>query len=69
MGGGDAFGGTALEGAELVMEEVPVVTRCRECGAECTLEKPAFSCQACGSGGIDVISGRELDITSLEMED
>lgn len=60
---------TELAGAELVMEEVPVVIRCRDCGAEFTLDKPAFACQGCGGGAIDVISGRELDIISLEMED
>ena len=60
---------TPLEGAELVMEEVPVVTRCRDCGVEFTLDKPAFQCQGCGGGAIDVVSGRELDITSLEIED
>jgi hydrogenase nickel incorporation protein HypA/HybF len=64
-----AVKGTALEGAQLVIEEVAVVARCRDCQAEWTIDGPAFSCQKCGSGGIDILSGRELDIQSIEIED
>lgn len=60
---------TPLDGAELVMEEVPVVTTCKECHEQWTLDTPSFACKKCGSGSIEVISGRELDITSIELED
>uniref|UniRef100_A0A7C4MPV7 Hydrogenase maturation factor HypA n=1 Tax=Desulfatirhabdium butyrativorans TaxID=340467 RepID=A0A7C4MPV7_9BACT len=61
--------GTAVEGAALRIEEVPVVARCRACGCSWTLNGPAFRCEACGSGNIEVISGRELDIVSIELEE
>jgi len=60
---------TALEGAELVIEEVAVTARCRDCGEQWAIDGPAFSCQKCGSGQIDILSGRELDIRSIEIEE
>ena len=60
---------TPLEGAELGIEEIPVVARCKACHSEWTIEGPAFSCQQCGSGKIDVLSGRELNIESIEIAD
>lgn len=61
--------GTAVEGAMLRIEEVPVVARCRDCGGSWTLNGPTFRCEPCGSGNIDMISGRELDIVSIELEE
>ncbi|MFZ7125046.1 MAG: hydrogenase maturation nickel metallochaperone HypA [Desulfobacterales bacterium] len=58
---------TPLEGAELVIEEIPVRAKCRDCGREWTITSPAFVCEACGSGALDLLSGRELDIQSIEL--
>ena len=60
---------TALKDAELVMEETPVVARCKACRYEWTIEGPAFSCKKCNSGEIELLSGREHDIRSIEIED
>lgn len=60
---------TPVEGAELAIEQVPVVARCNGCGHQFTIEEPAFSCPACKSGNITLVSGRELDIKSIEIED
>ncbi|MFH2064451.1 MAG: hydrogenase maturation nickel metallochaperone HypA [Pseudomonadota bacterium] len=59
---------TRLSGAELDIEEIPVRARCRECRGEWTIHDPVFTCITCGSGKIDVISGRELDIASIEVQ-
>ena len=63
---------TRLAGAALVMEETPVVLRCRACGREFSPESPsaAFApCPACGEElGHEVLSGRELYIEYLELE-
>jgi len=58
---------TPLAGAELVIEETPVVARCRDCGARWTIAEPVFTCQACESGTLEILSGRELDIVSIEI--
>ncbi|RPJ12578.1 MAG: hydrogenase maturation nickel metallochaperone HypA [Desulfobacteraceae bacterium] len=60
---------TALSGARLVIEEVPVVAKCNECSAEWTISGPAFTCIKCNSGSIQILSGRELDIVSIEIAD
>ena len=61
--------GTPLEGAALAIEEVPVDARCNDCGRQWTIEGPVFSCPDCGGGSIEMLSGRELDIVSLEVAD
>lgn len=60
---------TALEGAELVIEQTPVTARCRGCDHEWTLSEPAFVCNRCGGGSLEMLSGRELDIESIEIAD
>ena len=58
---------TPLEGAKLNIDEVPVTAKCNQCGNKWTITSPAFNCTDCDSGDIDIISGRELDIVSLEI--
>jgi hydrogenase nickel incorporation protein HypA/HybF len=60
---------TLLAGAELVIEEIPVRARCNDCHAEWTIRQPVFTCQQCNSGAIALLSGRELDIHSIEIFD
>jgi hydrogenase nickel incorporation protein HypA/HybF len=59
--------GTPLEGSELHIEEIPVAVTCRDCQAQWTINEPAFQCPECQSSAIDVVSGRELDIESIEI--
>jgi hydrogenase nickel incorporation protein HypA/HybF len=58
---------TPLEGAELMVQEIPVTARCNDCGHEWTIEAPVFSCSRCNSGAVELLSGRELDIESIEI--
>jgi len=60
---------TALEHAVLAIEEMPVVARCKDCRHQWTIEGAAFSCEKCRGGAIELLSGRELDIHSIEIED
>jgi len=60
---------TALSHAELSIEEIPVVAMCKECQHQWTITGPAFSCEKCKSGSIELLSGRELDIQSIEIAD
>lgn len=59
---------TALEGAALEIEEVPLTGRCRECGREFRIEGFFAECPGCGSSAVDQVAGRELDIVSMEVE-
>ena len=58
-----------LSGAVLHIEEVPVRARCKDCHDEWTIGEPVFQCPQCGSGQLDIISGRELNIESIEIAD
>jgi len=61
--------GTRLEGAQMHIEEVPVKAKCKQCDFQWIMSEPVFICKTCGSGLIDIISGRELEIVSIEVAD
>lgn len=58
--------GTPFDGAFLAIEEVPIRGRCLDCGAAVELPALPFACRACDSGLVEVTSGRELEVVSLE---
>jgi hydrogenase nickel incorporation protein HypA/HybF len=58
---------TPLDGAELVIQELPVMARCKECGTQSTINSASFTCENCTSGALEFLSGRELDIESIEV--
>ncbi|MCP4116434.1 MAG: hydrogenase maturation nickel metallochaperone HypA [Desulfobacteraceae bacterium] len=60
---------TPLEGARLEIDEVDVKARCKSCGREWVVDGPAFRCPACTEGAVELLSGRELEISSLEIAD
>lgn len=57
---------TPMEDAVMIIEEVPYTARCRRCARVFTVEAFAPSCPSCESTSAEDISGRELDIVSLE---
>lgn len=61
---------TLLEGSRLEIEEVPIVIYCPECATERTLPNgQRFFCPVCEWPAFNVIQGKELEITSLEVAD
>jgi len=61
--------GTAVEGAQLVLEAVPAAGRCRRCGAESELPGFPLACAACGSVDVELLRGEELLVEALELEE
>jgi hydrogenase nickel incorporation protein HypA/HybF len=64
-----AAGGTIVEGAALEIEELPVVIHCPACDAD--RELPGvfrFRCPVCDTPSADIRQGKELEITSLEIQ-
>ena len=59
--------GTALEGARLNIVEPPGRGCCRECGADFELDDLIVLCP-CGSADVAVTAGRQLRVTSVEVE-
>ena len=64
---GVAVKDTLLDGVQLAIEELPVVAKCNDCQTQWTINGPAFKCENCDSGSLEIISGRELDIESIEI--
>ncbi len=60
--------GTELEGAELIMDMVPLRGVCRRCAHEFDIIDYAFLCPYCGSSDMESLSGRELALIELEVE-
>lgn len=58
--------GTPLAGAALGIEEVPIRGRCADCDARFTIDQLCFTCPACGSGFVELLSGRELQVVALD---
>jgi hydrogenase nickel incorporation protein HypA/HybF len=57
-----------LAGSELVVDHVPVVLECRDCGERTTAAHVlVLTCASCGSGAVDLRSGEELLVTSLDV--
>lgn len=61
-------GESAAENAVLVVEEVPAVLRCRDCGGETCPESFSLTCGRCGSDKTDIVSGREFELKTMEIE-
>lgn len=59
---------TVCEGAELLVERVPVRGRCQNCNREFKVESIFFLCPNCRNTNIEVIQGEELLLESLEVE-
>ncbi len=61
--------GTCAQGCRLEIQRVPLVLRCRECGDEGQREQPVDPCPRCGARGGDVLQGREIRLTTLDVDD
>ena len=61
---------TIAERAELCIEKIPAILKCYECENEfrLTREDWQFYCPECKSTNIQILSGREYKIKSIEVE-
>lgn len=61
--------GTPAEKANLTIEEIPVRGICKDCEKEFESNENylIFECPNCGSFSINLISGKELNITEMEV--
>ena len=56
-----------LDGAKLSIQELPVTAWCKDCDTQWTINGPVFTCENCDGGSLEILSGRELDIESIEI--
>jgi len=64
-----AIRGTPWEGSRLELETVAATARCRQCGNQFAVEEQWFECPSCGAFGAELLSGQELDLVNIELEE
>lgn len=60
---------TSMESAKLVIEKVKGQAKCSACSALFSVSNYGEPCPQCQSIGFDLLSGREMKITQIELED
>lgn len=67
-----AFGiiskGSVAEGARLDFEKTPLIGKCGDCGREFHVANYVFLCPECESRKIEILSGKEFMLKSIECE-
>ena len=61
--------GTPLEGSRMEIKQIPMAFQCKGCLKEWGEDQMDFICPFCGSYEVNVLSGMELDIESVEVEE
>lgn len=61
--------GTPLARTRLVFERVPLTIGCDACGATSEVADLVFRCARCGSERTRVLTGRELEVSSVDVDD
>jgi hydrogenase nickel incorporation protein HypA/HybF len=61
--------GTDLEGLQLEIELCPRRHRCKDCGNEFNVADYDFQCRMCRALNSECISGDELELAYMEIED
>jgi hydrogenase nickel incorporation protein HypA/HybF len=61
---------TVADKAELVIDKIPALLKCRTCGNEFTVnrDKLEFICTKCNSADLEILRGREFKIISIEVD-
>jgi hydrogenase nickel incorporation protein HypA/HybF len=60
---------TPLCNARLEIESIPFVIKCRDCFEQSEVEYGIALCPSCGSGNTTILSGNELDIAEIILQD
>ncbi len=56
-----------LAGCQLDVDHVPAVVSCRVCATTTTLEWPLLVCAACESSDVELVSGEEFLIATIDV--
>ena len=60
---------TVCEGAALEQEVLDARLRCRPCEREWEIEIPAFRCPTCGGSDVEIASGEEFEVESIDVDE
>ena len=58
---------TVAEHAALIIEELPVIVECKQCGSHSTVATNKLICAQCGDYHTRLVSGDEMLLASVEL--
>ncbi len=61
--------GSSLHNASLDVEYVSITAQCKHCGKTSPLDYGVFFCPACSNADITLLTGNELNIVEIELDD
>ena len=61
--------GTLLEGARINIIRIPGSGHCLDCGADTPLTAIFGACQQCGSYQVTIVSGEEMRVREIEVDE
>ncbi len=61
--------GTRAEGGRLECDRVALMGKCSACSSEFHPEDLVFRCPECGSGGVEIIAGREMEVDYILLDE
>jgi len=53
----------------VILNEIPVTVACEDCGETTIIENVIFQCKYCESTKVKLVTGNELKVTELEIND
>ncbi len=60
---------TIAEGSSLEISHKPIIGKCGACGWQGEMDIDGFLCKQCNAHSAEIVSGRELYLESLEIEE
>jgi hydrogenase nickel incorporation protein HypA/HybF len=60
---------TVCEGSRLEISVVEATVSCNDCATEWTLDDPIFACPSCKSTSVEVLTGTEFMVESLDISE
>ena len=60
---------TVAEGARLNFRRIPARFRCRDCGADFSLDENSLLCPGCGGFHLQLLQGDEFRLESIDIEE
>jgi hydrogenase nickel incorporation protein HypA/HybF len=61
--------GTIANNAKLIIREIPIIGLCHDCKHKYEYDNYIFTCKNCNSINVEIISGEELRISEIEVDD
>ncbi len=58
-----------LRSTSLIIERVPLQLHCNLCNTNSTPDSGYFFCQTCGATDVNILSGTELQVVEIEVND